>query len=132
MTTLEATVDDAQQPANRMLQRVINVGKGLKVLVDVDARGDLIGVRDSREIAAAQARSIEVLIAELRTAGGDPSLLETIRGLANDLNRKDADITEIFALLLPLGKTLTLNQPLDFDMKLPVASGVRDVPSRAR
>jgi hypothetical protein len=137
-TAGEARFDDPEQNANPLVQRLGNLLKNARALLELDDKGKLTGVRNWKELQQASFKMRDALVDEVRAQGADQQLADTIGAQVTsmiDSREKVEDLVgrgEAQLFLLPLGVTVSESKALELDGSLPNVLGGEPIPARAR
>jgi hypothetical protein len=133
----ETRFDNPDLAANPVARAVVNAVKGQRILVEVDAGGTPTGVRNWEEIKAFYGRFIELVSVEFKKLSADPKLADTVRSALEPLfssreSIESMSLREPWMLLLPVGWTLSSEEPAEYEDLLQSPLGGEPIPSKAR
>lgn len=137
-TAGEARFDDPEQNANPLVQRLGNLLKNARALLELDAKGKLTGVRNWKDLQKASFGMRDALVDEVRKQSGDDKLADTIGEQVTsmiDSREKVEDLVgrgEAQLFLLPFGVSVSESKALELDGSLPNVLGGEPIPARAR
>ena len=139
--TANDTTFEASLPSDTFLRQVVDVMKGKQIVLQVDERGTITGVQNWKElrneILKAMDAALPAKTPNSREGSTDPSLLSNLRakwetmlatkGQVEQLCTRDARI-----YFLVLGRRYALNEPHEYNDRLPNPIGGDPFPTRAR
>lgn len=137
-TAGEARFDDPAQAANPLVQRLGNLLKNARAVLELDRHARITGVRNWKELQEKSFAMRDALVAEVRAEGADQALVDQIGAQVTamiDTRPKIEDLVgrgEAQLFLLPLGVALSASQPLEIDGALPNMLGGEPIPARVR
>jgi hypothetical protein len=137
-TAGEARFDDPEQDANPLVQRMGNLFKNARAILELDAKGHMTGVRNWKDLQKTSFKARDELVAEIRKQGAEKELADNIGAQVTsmiDSREKVEDLVgrgEAQLFLLPLGVTVSEAKALELDGSLPNVLGGEPLPARAR
>jgi hypothetical protein len=137
-TAGEARFDDPEQQDNPLVQRMGNLFKNARAVLELDANGHLTGVRNWSDLQKTSFKARDELVAEIKKQGADKELADNIGAQVTsmiDSREKVEDLVgrgEAQLFLLPLGVSVSESKALELDGSLPNVLGGEPLPARAR
>lgn len=132
----ETRFDDPRAAANPLLQRMANLIRGLRILLEVDAQANVVGVRNWQELKDTIEKILSSISDELKTSGIDPAMVSKVTGqLASMYATREQVETmctrEARMFFLSLGGQFSTTEPIEYQDRLPNPFGGEAFPSRA-
>jgi hypothetical protein len=133
----ETRFDDPAQARNPVLSKLANLAKGTRIVLELDSRARIQGVRNWKELKASSTKFLDTLVDELKAAGIDPATVAKLRTqVASTFATKEQieqfGTREAQLLFMALGRELKGDKPVEFEDKLPNPFGGESFPSHAR
>ena len=132
----ETRFDDPQPAADPMLQRMTNLVRGLRVLLEIDSGANVVGVRNWEELKETVGKILATVSDELKISGIDSATLSKITAqLASMYATREQIETmctrEARMFFLVLGGSFSASEPTEYQDRLPNPLGGEPFPSRA-
>ncbi|HEV7730641.1 MAG TPA: hypothetical protein VGR62_00700 [Candidatus Binatia bacterium] len=137
-TAGEARFDDPEQAANPLVQRLGNMLKNARALLELDEDWRITGVKNWKALQQTSFKGRDALVEEVRDSGAEKELVDQIAAQVTsmiDTKEKVEDLVgggEAQLFLLPLGLSLPESEPLVMDGALPNVLGGQPIPARAK
>jgi hypothetical protein len=136
-TSGETRFDDPGQAENPLIQRVANLLKGYRIILELDSRGAIKGVQNWNELREASVKLLDALADELKAAGIDRATVAGTRDQVASMFETKQQIEQLATreaqlFFMPLGIEFKGDKPVEFEDELPNPFGGAPFPSRAR
>jgi len=132
----ETRFDDPQPAADPMLQRMTNLVRGLRVLLQIDSEANVVGVRNWKELKETIGKILSTVTDELKISGMDATMLSKITAQLASMyaTREQIEMMctrEPRMFFLVLGGSFSASEPTEYQDRLPNPFGGEPFPSRA-
>ncbi|HUT89475.1 MAG TPA: hypothetical protein VMY37_08265 [Thermoguttaceae bacterium] len=132
----ETRFDDPQMAAQPMVQRMANITRGLRVLLEIDSEANVAGVENWQELKETVGKFIATISDELKISGIDPGMLSKITAQLASMyaTREQIEMMctrEPRMFFLVLGGSFSASEPSEYQDRLPNPFGGEPFPSRA-
>jgi len=132
----ETRFDDPQPAADPMLQRMTNLVRGLRVLLQIDSEANVVGVRNWKELKETIGKILSTVTDELKISGMDATMLSKITAQLASMyaTREQIEMMctrEPRMFFLVLGGSFSAPEPTEYQDRLPNPFGGEPFPSRA-
>lgn len=133
----ETKFDDPKLTANPLWNKMQHLLQGHRIILELDARGDIRGVQNWKELKDKSVKLIEAIIGELKTADAKQELLDKIRSQAVSMYATKEQVEQLTIgdaalLLMAFGKEFKGDRPIEFEDTLPNMMGGAPFPARSR
>lgn len=133
----ETKFDDPRQAENPVARTMTNLTKGQRIVLEVNSRGAIQGVRNWEALKDTSVKVLEVLTNELIAAGVDQATVAKTRAQVGAMFANKEQIEQLVTrdaqlFFLLLGRPLNKREPVEFETQLPNPLGGESFPSRVR
>lgn len=136
----EMKFDDPQLNENALAKKILNLSKGLRIMLEFDTNYDFGGIQNWKELKETAEKQIDTLMNELKTASRDPPMIDKLKMQLTSMYKTKEQVTEVFvrearpffSVVPVLGVGLSGNKPLEYKDQLPNPFGGEPLPCRGR
>lgn len=132
----ETRFEDPRAAANPLLQRMANLTRGLRILLEVDAQANVVGVRNWQELKETVEKILSTVSEEMKTSGIDPAVVSKVTGQLASMYATRGQVEtmctrEARMFFLSLGGLFSTTEPIEYQDWVPNPFGGEPFPSRA-
>ena len=132
----ETRFDDPRQAANPVVQQMGRLLKDFHILLQLDSKAVIVGVRNWKELKEKSSAILTTLTEVMKNAGMDTATMEKIKAPVVSMfaTRKGIEAMctrEARMFFMVLGGSYSASEPIEYEGKLPNLLGGEPFPSRA-
>ncbi len=133
----ETRIEDPDQAANPMVKAIMNIAKGLKIQLELDADANMLGVKNWRELQGKSQEVIAAITNELKKADMDETVIQGIEQIVTPMFSTKEQIemmctNEVQTFFFPVGLRNMRTSPMEYHDQLPNPLGGEPLPSIAK
>jgi hypothetical protein len=136
-TTRETTMTAQAGETEKLAKRFADLTKDLRIVLDLDARAVLTGVRNWQEVRDTVKKALDVICDEFAKSGVDAATIAKTRGqitptFAGKTQVEQFCTRDLQPFLMAIGMEFEGGKPVEFDDKLPNPFAGEPFPSKGR
>jgi hypothetical protein len=133
----ETRFDNPSQAEHRLVQKVANLLKGYRIVLELDSQAAIQGVQNWKQLKEASTNLLDTLTDELKVAGIDQATVAKTRAQVASMFSTKQQIDQLGTreaqlFFMALGIEFEGGEPVEFEDKLPNPFGGEPFPSLAR